>query len=167
MLREIIPQVTMEMAAHYAGDPRRIRHFMKVWGYARTIGQLEHLDRRTQLILELAALTHDIGIKNAEARYGDCTGEHQQLEGPLEAEKLLAGLGYPKEIIQRVCWLIAHHHIYGEMTSPDYQILVEADFLVNLDEQVASPEAIATAREKIFRTQSGTALLDALFPQAN
>ena len=163
MLREIIPQVTMEMAAYYAGDPRRIRHFMKVWGYARTIGQLEHLDRRTQLILELAALTHDIGIKNAEARYGDCTGEHQQLEGPPEAEKLLAGLGYPKEIIQRVCWLIAHHHIYGEMTSPDYQILVEADFLVNLFENQADRKSIEACLRLVFKTDSGKKLLTEMF----
>lgn len=163
MLREIIPKAALEMAAYDKGDPRRINHFMKVWGYARTIGQLENLDRRTQLILELAALTHDIGIKNAEAKYGDCTGEHQQIEGPPEAEKLLQSLGYPREIIQRVCWLIAHHHIYKEMTSPDYQILVEADFLVNLDEGGASPEAVQSARENIFRTETGLRLLDSLF----
>ncbi len=160
MLREIIPQVTMEMAAHYTGNPERIRHFMKVWGYARTIGQLEHLDRRTQLILELAALTHGIGDRGQTPE--SCTGE--QPENPTSAEALLARLGYPKEIIQRVCWLIDHHRICGERTSPDCQILIEADFLANLDEGNLSPDG---AREKIFRTESGTALLDALFPQAN
>lgn len=164
MLREIIPQAALEMAAYDRGNPGRINHFIKVWGYARTIGQLENLDRRTQLILELAALTHDIGIKNSEEKYGDCTGEHQQLEGPPEAEKLLTKLGYPKEIVQRVCWLIAHHHIYKEMTSPDYQILVEADFLVNLDENGADAQAVQAAREKIFRTKAGLSLLDSLFP---
>ncbi|MCI8601151.1 MAG: HD domain-containing protein [Oscillospiraceae bacterium] len=166
MLREIIPKAALAMAAYDAGAPKRIAHFMKVWGYARTIGQLENLDRRTQLVLELSALTHDIGIKNALEKYGDCSGEHQQEEGPPEAEKLLAELGYPKEIVQRVCWLIAHHHIYREMTSPDYQILVEADFLVNLEENGADTEAVRAAKEKIFRTEAGLQLLCSLFPAA-
>ena len=76
MLREIIPKAALAMAAYDAGAPKRIAHFMKVWGYARTIGQLENLDRRTQLVLELSALTHDIGIKNALEKYGDCSGEN-------------------------------------------------------------------------------------------
>ena len=41
MLREIIPKAALAMAAYDAGAPKRIAHFMKVWGYARTIGQLE------------------------------------------------------------------------------------------------------------------------------
>ena len=69
-----------------------------MWAYARTIGQLENLDRRTQLILELAALTPDIGIRNSLEKYGDCSGEHQQIEGPPVAAEMLSSLGYPKEI---------------------------------------------------------------------
>lgn len=37
-----------------------IDHFMKVWAYAKTIGELENIDDETQYILEIAALTHDI-----------------------------------------------------------------------------------------------------------
>lgn len=157
MQREKIPQAALKMAAYDAGDTRRIEHLMKVWGYARTIGQLENLDRRTQLILELAALTHDIGIKNSLLKYGSASGEHQQIEGPPEAQKLLEELGFPKEIIQRVCWLIAHHHIYHEMTSPDYQILVEADLLVNFAEGGMAPS------DRLFRTEAGKALYRSLF----
>lgn len=157
MLREIIPKVAMAMADYDRGAPKRISHFMKVWAYARTIGQMENLDRRTQLILELAALTHDVGIKNSLEKYGDCSGEHQQIEGPPVTEEMLTGLGYPREIVNRVCWLIAHHHIYHEMTSPDYQILVEADLLVNFEEGGIAPS------DELFRTEAGKALYRNMF----
>ena len=59
-----IAHVTDAMITYYAGDVRRINHFIKVHGYAAAIGRLENLPDDTQLILEIAALTHDIGIKN-------------------------------------------------------------------------------------------------------
>ena len=157
MFREIIPKAALAMTDYDAGHSARISHFMKVWAYARTIGQLENLDRRTQLILELAALTHDIGIRNSLEKYGDCSGPHQQQEGPPVAEEMLSSLGFPKEIVERVCWLIAHHHIYQEVTSPDYQILVEADLLVNFEEGNLS------ADPSLFRTAAGKALYGNMF----
>ena len=51
-------------AAHYdAGDPRRVQHFIKVYGYCRLLGLSEGLDTHTQNMLEAAALLHDIGIR--------------------------------------------------------------------------------------------------------
>ena len=50
------------------------------------------------------------------------------------------------------------------MDGLDYQILVEADFLVNLYEQKEDRQAILHAKENIFRTKSGTELLERLFP---
>ena len=44
------------------------------------------------------------------------------------------------------------------MDGIDYQILVEADFLVNFYEDGLSTEAIQSAMEKIFRTDAGKAL---------
>ena len=46
-------------AAHYdAGDPRRVQHFIKVYGYCRLLGLSEGLDTHTQNMLEAAALLH-------------------------------------------------------------------------------------------------------------
>ena len=45
----------------------------------------------------------------------------------------------------------------------DYQILVEADFLVNLYEENASEHAIRQAKERIFKTKSGIRLLEEMF----
>ena len=77
------------MVAYNACDARRIHHFIKVYGFAKMIGETEGLDADTQEILEIAALTHDIGIRNSERKYGNCSGAHQQEEGPPEARALL------------------------------------------------------------------------------
>lgn len=158
-----IGRVTQAMIQYYAGDVKRINHFLKVHGFAAAIGDMEGLDARTQRILEIAALTHDIGIKNSELKFGDSAGEHQQLEGPPEARALLGGLSVDEETIERVCYLIAHHHTYSDIRGQDYQILVEADFLVNAFEDNLSKRAIESIRTKIFRTKTGTAFLDALY----
>ena len=63
----------------------------------------------------------------------------------------------------RVAYLVGHHHTYTNIDGMDYQILVEADFLVNLYEDGVSGEAIERAGEKIFRTKSGTDILETMF----
>ena len=158
-----IGDVIGAMVVYNAGDARRVNHLLKVYGFSKAIGVKEGLDTRAQEILEIAALTHDIGIRNSERKFGDCSGEHQQTEGPPEAETLLSSLGAGRDIIERVCWLIAHHHTYTNVVGLDYQILIEADFLVNAFEDGMSPDEIASVRKKIFRTQTGLEILDALY----
>ena len=97
-------------------------------------------------------------------KYGNCDGPHQEKEGPPIAEKMLSGLSFDRAVIDRVCWLIGHHHTYTDVNGIDYQILIEADFLVNLDEGGASPETIAHVRKTIFKTKTGLAIFDRLFP---
>ncbi len=160
---EAIGQVLNAMIEYYAGDVRRVNHFLKVYGFAKAIGKAEGLEKETQKILEVAALTHDIGIKNSEIKYQSTEGTYQQLEGPPEARKLLERLGFHEPLIARVCWLIAHHHIYDAITEIDYQILVEADFLVNAFEAQLSGPAIQSVRDKLFRTGTGIQLLNTLY----
>jgi uncharacterized protein len=62
-----LQQLLEAMIAYMGGDARRIQHFIKVHALAQLIGRQEQLNERTQFILEAAALTHDIGIKNGEA----------------------------------------------------------------------------------------------------
>ena len=151
------------MLAYYAGDVRRINHFMKVYGFAKTIGEMEHLSADEQETLEIAAITHDIGIKNSELKYGSSSGNYQQIEGPPEARKLLASLGLEASRIDRVSWLIAHHHTYNDIRDIDYQILVEADFLVNAYEDAMTPSAINSVRRNVFKTKTGLMYLERLY----
>ena len=112
------------MVEYYKGDAKRIQHFTKVHSFAKFIGLGENLDEHTQFILESAALTHDIGIKISEEKYGDCNGRHQEIEGPAEAEKMLNVLDYDGEDIKRICYLISHHHTYKDIDTIDLQILI-------------------------------------------
>ena len=73
--------------------------------------------------------------------------------------------GYTDAQIDRVRYLIAHHHTYDEIDGLDYQILVEADFLVNLYEHTDKYEPIMAARKNIFRTATGIRLLNDMFTQ--
>lgn len=144
-------------------DARRIQHFTKVYEYARLIGRMEGLDEETQEILEAAAIVHDIGIHKAEEKYGRCTGKYQEIEGPGEAETLLSSLGWPENVISRVSYLVGHHHTYSNIDGADYQILVEADFLVNLHEENTPPEIQREVYGRIFRTESGKKLFKTMF----
>lgn len=155
--------VMYAMIDYFGRDIRRVNHLIKVLGYARMIGLLEGLDAQTQTVLEVAALTHDIGIKVSEQKYQSASGHYQQLEGPAEARALLSALSVDMQTVERVCWLVAHHHTYEGITGLDYQILVEADFLVNIDEDGMTRDAVQAVRERVFRTQTGLSLLQSLY----
>lgn len=146
-----------------AGDPKRIQHFTKVHSYAKLIGEGEALDDDTLFTLEAAAYVHDIGIHIAEEKYGHQNGKLQEQEGPAAARQLLASLDFPEAVVKRVEYLVGHHHTYTHIDGLDYQILVEADFIVNLYEDNADKTAIQNARQNIFRTQVGTQILEDMF----
>ena len=152
-----------EKIRYYAGDPKRVQHFIKVYTFAKMIGEKEKLPAGEQFILETAAIVHDIGIKPAEDKFGQCGGKLQEQEGPAVAQKLLTELGYPEKVIARVCYLVGHHHTYDGIDGMDYQILVESDFLVNLFEGNASREAIETAYRQMFETGTGKRLMREMF----
>lgn len=151
------------MIEYYSGDPRRIQHFIKEYGFAKTIGELENLSEDLQDILEVTAIVHDIGIKVSEEKYQSSAGTYQQIEGPPVANEMLSKLDFGTELIERVCYLIAHHHTYKDINGLDYQILVEADFLVNISEDQMGEKEILSIRQKIFKTQTGVKFLDQLY----
>lgn len=151
----------IEMIKYYAGDVKRINHFIKVHGFAKLIGEREQLDKKTMLILETAAYMHDIGIKQSELKYNSSAGQYQELEGPGEAEIILKKLCYDEDVIKRVCYLIGHHHTYSNIDGMDYQILVEADFIVNIFED--NIDCTKNIRNKIFKTETGKLILDNLY----
>ena len=152
------------MVEYDKGDALRIQHFMKVHNFAVTIAQLENVDEETLLILETAAILHDIGIHVSEQKYGNCNGKHQEEEGPAEAVKVMNAVGgYSQKQIERVCFLIAHHHTYKNVEGIDWQILLEADFLVNAFEDHIDKDGIKTFEQKVFKTKTGKHLLEEMF----
>lgn len=158
-------ELILAMCQYEAGCPKRVQHFLKVYAFSQTIGRRENIPAAVQQVLETAAIVHDIGIRPSEKKYGSGSGHYQELEGPAEAEKMLNDLHYPAQITQRVSYLVGHHHTYHDIEGMDYQILVEADFLVNIFEGNMQKEEIRNVREKIFRTRTGRELLDNMYLQ--
>lgn len=156
-------KLLLKMTSYFSGDPKRIQHFMKVYQYAKLIGECTGLDTSTQTLLETAAIVHDIGIKPAEAKFGSANGKLQEQEGPAAARELLASLDYEPVFIDRVCYLIAHHHTYTNVDGLDYRILLEADFLVNIYEDNLSHNAAVNAYHTIFETETGKELCRSMF----
>ena len=158
-----LDQLILEMVHFDSGEPRLVQHLLKVHQFARLIGEMENLSPETMEILEAAAIVHDIGIKVSKEKYGTSNGKLQEQEGPPFAEELLHKLGFREELIKRVSYLVAHHHTYTNIDGMDYQILVEADFLVNIYEHEMDKENIRSVYDKIFKTESGKQLCRQMF----
>lgn len=159
----MIFKVMEKMTEYYKGDPKRIQHFLKVYTLADAIGRSEGLNGEELYILDIGALVHDIGIKISEERYGSSAGKYQEMEGPHAARQLLCALNIDEKVINRVCFLVGHHHTYNNIDGRDYQILVEADFLVNIYEDGESKEAALMARDRIFKTETGKKYLSLMY----
>ncbi len=160
----ITDELILKMVEFNEGDPVRIQHLIKVYQFAHIIGLKERLDAETLHILDLAAILHDIGIRPAEMKYGHQNGKLQEQEGPQYAREMLAA--FPEvtaEEIDRICYLIGHHHTYENIDATDYQILLEADFLVNALEDHLDRDAIISFRDQVFETRTGIHLLQTMF----
>lgn len=159
----MLNKLHLAMIKLYRGDAKRMQHFCKVHSYAKLIAENENMDKKDLFILETVALTHDIGIHLCEEKYGNCNGKLQEKEGPAIAKKLLQELGFAEDVSERVQYLIAHHHTYDKIDGMDYQILVEADFLVNIMEDNLSKEAASHAYHTIFKTECGKQICRDMF----
>jgi uncharacterized protein len=151
------------MIAHFGRDVRRINHALKVHAFAVLIACHEVEDLRTREIIGIVALLHDIGIHEAEQKYQSTAGNYQEIEGPPIARKILIGLGVPADTTDRVCFITGNHHTYNKIDGLDFQILVEADFLVNICEDEMKREAIGSVEEKVFKTTTGRSLLERMY----
>ena len=107
---EITDFLTLKLFDFDKGDPKRIQHLMKVHRFAQLIARMEQADAHTRLVVECAALVHDIGIHPAEEKYGRCDGKLQEQEGPAYARPILEEAGLPPEDVDRICYLVRHHH---------------------------------------------------------
>lgn len=159
----LLNRLMLKMVEFDTGDPKRIQHFVKVASLARTIGEAESLPARELFTLTAAAIVHDIGIHPAIEKYGSSAGKLQEQEGPAPARAMLRNLGFDVQTVERVAFLVGHHHTYDAIDGVDYRILVEADFLVNLHEDGCSRDAMLAARERVFQTRTGITLLNAMF----
>jgi len=154
----------LDLAITYNGsDIRRINHLLKVFSFARLIGKMENCEPQIQTIIEISAILHDIGIHEAERKHNSSAGNWQEIEGPIAAKKLLKDFNLDNNIFERVLFLIGHHHSYKAIDGIDFQILVEADFLVNIFEDEMGKSECEKIKQNIFKTKTGIRLLEQLY----
>ncbi len=156
-------KVIQKMTALYGKDVRRINHALKVYVFAVYIADQEKLSTVEMEILKMAAILHDIGIPEAEKKYNSSAGKYQQIEGPPIARAMLEELSVNPPTIDRVCYLIGNHHSYAKIDNIDFQILVEADLLVNIFEDEKYKANTESIRKKYFKTQTGKELFDSMY----
>ena len=151
----MIDEIILDMINYNQQDTKRINHALKVHSYSRIIGKKENLSSDALVVLEIAAVLHDIGIKVCERKYNSTNGFLQQIEGPIVADAVLDNYEINDEMRQRILFLIAHHHTFKNVDDIDHQILLEADLIVNAQEEYITKYAFWNAVDKLFVTQSG------------
>lgn len=159
LLRE---RISLEMKKYFGTDFKRVNHALRVAKYAEQILKMEG---GNPLVVMGAAYLHDIGIHEAERKHGNPSGHYQEMEGPLVARGILEKLNIRKEIADEICDIIGHHHHPREEETLDFQILYEADWLVNIEEEGISKDRQKTEGliEKVFRTVTGKQLAEKLY----
>lgn len=156
-------QILEKMIVFSEGNIHDIDHLIRVWTYAQTIGKLEHLDEPTQYIVEVAAIVHDIACPLCRVKYGNTNGKHQEQESEPLVRQFLDGTGLTPEQIERVVYLVAHHHTLTNIQGMDYQVLIEADYIANATENGYSEQNRQNFSDKVMRTASGKRLLAEVF----
>ncbi|OHB64872.1 MAG: hypothetical protein A2Y77_13725 [Planctomycetes bacterium RBG_13_62_9] len=137
------------------GDDRgRIEHALAVLGHANDIRSVEGGD---PLVIQAAAVLHDIGIREAERKHGSAAGRYQEMEGPPIAERILRNRHLDEGRLRHVCRIIANHHSARDIDTLEFRVIWDADGLVNLDEVFReNPEVDRESRiRRIFKTSTG------------
>lgn len=155
-------KVSRELEAYFGQDTRRINHAKNVASFAEEILKSEKADRH---IVIPVSLLHDIGIKLAEERHGSSAARYQEEEGPPVARDILVKLGFPEKDIDEICEIIAHHHTPGTITTMNFNILSDADWLENLKEELPrrNKTQLRQLIGQVFMTAGGRALAEKLY----
>jgi HD superfamily phosphohydrolase YqeK len=155
-------RIAFEMKKYFGTDFKRVNHALKA---ARHAEQILKVEGGNPLVVLGAAFLHDIGIHEAEKKYGSTSGSYQEKEGPPIAREILNRLEIEEEIVEEICDIIGHHHHPREEESLHFQILFEADWLVNIEEEGFSQDREKVERliGKVFRTATGRKIAEDLY----
>ena len=151
-----------ELESYFGSDIKRINHAKKVLAFAEELLAEENAD---QEIVVAASILHDVGIKAAEQRYGSSAGKYQEELGPDIAREILLKTGLAHGDIEEICRIIAHHHSPGEVNTRNFKVLYDADWLVNLKDEVSTSDKVKLKNiiNKVFLTKSGRLKAEKLY----
>ncbi len=146
----------------FGEDQRRIDHALKVLDYAQQINQQEEACGK---IVIAAAVLHDIGIHKAEKKYGSSAGKYQEIEGPPIARDILEKLDFETAEIDHICKIVANHHSAKDIDTPEFRIIWDADWLVNIPDEFPNADStkLSEVIQKVFKTQAGKKLAEEIY----
>lgn len=151
-----------EMESYFGIDTKRINHAKKVTEFAKQILAKEPCNSE---VVILAAIFHDIGIHEAERKFGSTAGYYQEKEGPSIAREILKRNHIEEQTIEEVCSIIGNHHSPGKIHTTEFKIVYDADWLVNLPDEygVTDPERLRKVIPKVFLTRTGKELAERIY----
>ncbi|MBN2312411.1 MAG: HD domain-containing protein [Sedimentisphaerales bacterium] len=162
VVTDLRDQLIDDMKRIFGRDGKRIEHALAVLDYAERIHSVEGGD---SLIVKAAAILHDIGILEAERKYGSSAGKYQEMEGPPIAEDILKRYDISVEAIDHITRIIANHHSARDIDTIEFRIIWDADWLVNIpaDFPDADDEKRYKIVNKVFKTREGYRIAKELF----
>lgn len=141
-----------KMKEYFGEDEKRIQHALRVTKYAEHILQYEVTADRDVVVA--AAILHDIGIHEAERKYGSSAGKYQEIEGPPIAKEIMRKEGLSEKLIDEVCQIIAHHHSPGIVNTINFKVLYDADLIVNIgDGELSKGKFLTKGGRKVAESQ--------------
>ena len=125
--------------------------------------KMKQLNKDTQFILEVASITHDIACPLCREKYENTNGKYQEEEGIPLVKTFLSDTGMTETQIERIAYLVGHHHTINGIDALDWQILIEADYISNATENSYSETNVRNFVQKIMKTDSGKRLAQSIF----
>ncbi len=146
----------------FVDDQLRINHALAVLRFAEKI---HHAEGGDESVITAAAILHDIGIHQAEQKYGSTAGKFQEIEGPPVAGPILKDSGCPADKIEHVCKIIANHHTERNIDTIEFRVLWDADWLANIPDECGkmSKDKLKIFIEKVFKTNTGKQLAKEIY----
>jgi len=160
---EIREPLVDRMKSVFGDDSRRIEHALAVLGHAESI--LAETPGADALVVTAAAVLHDIGIRAAERTHGSSAGRYQEIEGPPIAREILQSMDFDAGAIDHVCRIVANHHSARDIDTPEFRIIWDADWLVNIPDEydVSDSKSMSDLIDRVFKTPKGRTTAQELF----
>ena len=164
-MKTAVDLLTERVIGYYADrDVSQIAHTLCVVAYTHLLAVSEAYDSGRIQRLEMAALLHDIGCPDAQLKYGNSLPVNQQKEGVRIVAEWSAHEPFASpDDAQWIAQVVATHHNALKAVELGFEVLFEADLIVNLLEGYYPIEQAAALLHNAVRTPSGKALFSRLF----
>ncbi len=151
-----LERVIEEMKKVFVEAPYGAAHTLRVLENAVILLDGEKIEGEQRETAMMAAALHDIGVLEAERKYGSMDGPYQEKEGAILARQILEKMEVDPAQVERICFLVGHHHTPTMIDGIDFRVLWEADLLENLAHgEKKNGQELESLIEVHFQTETG------------